>query len=207
MGCTRATADSSLVSGDLLLFAGTGWKSRAIALATCRPYQLLAGRLISHVGIIAAYGDDVRLYESTTLADLPCEHARRVVRGPQVHTPQTRIESYSGKVWRLRLADHKHLRCWQERALERYLRNQLGKGYGLEDALVAGTTFLKFARWVHPDTALLFCSEMVMAALREAGIVDRDLNPAAYTPAKIERDLCWWGLYDAIGRGGSVRLK
>src|SRR5713226_3934901 len=95
----------SFVPGDLLVFAGQGFESRAIALATCRPWQLLRGEWFSHLGICArGPAGNVLLFESTTLADLPCEILRRKTQGTQAHKPWDRIQNHRGKVWRLRLA-------------------------------------------------------------------------------------------------------
>ena len=44
--------DGEFMPGDLLVFAGTGFDSRFIALASCRPWQLLQGQWFSHIGIL-----------------------------------------------------------------------------------------------------------------------------------------------------------
>ncbi len=195
--------------GDLLLFAGGNWESRAIALATCSPAQLLVGQWFSHVGICAAYRGRMLLFESTTLCDLACAIQRRAVRGPQAHEPRVRIASYQGSVWRLRLDARHRLSAADDRRLSDFLVGKLGDGYDYEGAAICGTRLLRLARWIYPSLDKLFCSAYAMGALKDAGVVDRDLNPAAYSPARMARDLQWWGTYQALGRPGgeSVRLK
>jgi hypothetical protein len=193
--------------GDLLLFAGNHWESRAIALVTCSPAQLLAGQWFSHVGICAAYRGRVLVFESTTLCDLACavRHAR--VKGPQAHDPRVRIASYRGGVWRLRLDMRSRLSATEDRRLGNYLVGKLGEGYDYEGAAISGTRLLRLARWISPSLDKLFCSAYAMGALKDIGIVDHDLNPASYSPARLARDLAWWGTYQPIGRRGSESAR
>jgi hypothetical protein len=195
--------------GDLLLFAGNNWESRAIALATCSPAQIVLGQWFSHVAICAAYRDRVLAFESTTLTDLPCEIQRAKVRGPQAHEPRLRIGSYQGSVWRMRLAQDKRLGIKQSRELTAFLVGKLGEGYDYEGAAISGTRLLRLAQWIRPSLDKLFCSRYAMSALKAIDIVDHDLNPAVYSPARMARDLQWWGTYQWVGARGSdsVRIK
>jgi hypothetical protein len=195
--------------GDLLLFAGNNWESRAIALATCSPAQLLLGQWFSHVAICAAYRDRVLAFESTTLTDLPCDIQRAKVRGPQAHEPRLRIKSYAGRVWRMRLPQDKRLSIEQSRELTAFLVGKLGEGYDYEGAAISGTRLLRLARWIRPSLDKLFCSRYAMSALKAIDIVDHDLNPAVYSPARMARDLQWWGTYQWLSAAGSesVRVK
>ena len=189
--------------GDLLLFAGDNWESRAIALATCSPAQVLLGQWFSHVAICADYRDRVLAFESTTLTDLMCDIQRAKVRGPQEHDPRLRISRYQGRVWRMRLAQDKRLSLTQSRDLTAFLVGKLGEGYDYEGAAISGTRLLRLARWIRPSLDKLFCSHYAMSALKAIDIVDHDLNPAVYSPARMARDLQWWGTYQWVGARGS----
>jgi hypothetical protein len=195
--------------GDLVLFAGNSWESRAIALTTSSPAQVILGQWFSHVAICADYRDRVLLFESTTLCDLACEIQRRKVHGPQAHDPRLRIHSFAGRVWRMRLSRDKRLCDDERRALTEFLIGKLGEGYDYEGAAICGTRLLRLARWIRPNLDRLFCSRYCMSALKAIDIVDHDLNPAVYSPARMARDLQWWGTYQWLGASGSesVRLK
>lgn len=195
-------------AGDLLFFAGTNGKSRAISLATSTPWQLMRGLSPSHVGVIADYAEKPTLFEATTLCDLACEIQHKKVKGPQAHDPRIRVRTYQGKVWRLRLADRRTLSDWQSERLTRYLVSKIGETYDLEGAIRSGT-LLRFARWLEPSLDSLFCSRYSMAGLRAAEVVDRDIAPGEFTPARMFRDLPHWELYSPLGAkdGASIRLK
>ena len=208
---TRRPTTSRLIfyPGDLVLFAGKNWESRAIALATCSPAQLLLGQWFSHVALCADYRGRVLLFESTTLCDLACDIQRAKVRGPQAHDPRLRVRSYPGSVWRMRLARDKRLDDDQRQGLSEFLAGKLGEGYDYEGAAISGTRLLRLARWIRPSLDRLFCSRYAMSALKAIDIVDHDLNAAVYSPARMVRDLQWWGTYQWLGASGSesVRLK
>lgn len=195
--------------GDLLLFSGNNCESRAIALVTCSPAQLLLGQWFSHVGICANYRDRVLLFESTTLCDLACDIQRAKVRGPQAHDPRLRVAGYRGSAWRMRLSQDRRLSVEQSRELTAFLVSKLGEGYDYEGAAISGLRLLRLARWIRPHLDSLFCSRYAMSALKAIDVVDHDLNPAAYSPARMVRDLQWWGSYQWVGASGSesVRVK
>ena len=201
------TARFTFWPGDLVLFAGKNWERRAIALATCSPAQLIMGQWFSHVAICADHRDRMLLFESTTLCDLACEIRRVKARGPQAHDPRLRIRGYQGSVWRMRLARDRRLGQDERRELTEFLTSKLGEGYDYEGAAISGTRLLRLARWIRPSLDKLFCSRYAMSALKAIGIVDHDLNAAAYSPARMARDLQWWGTYQWAGAAGSVIVR
>ncbi|HET6878670.1 MAG TPA: hypothetical protein VFI31_00775 [Pirellulales bacterium] len=202
-----AIARCTFYPGDLVLFAGHNWESRAIALATCSPAQLLLGQWFSHVAICADYRGRVLLFESTTLCDLPCEIRRCKVHGPQAHDPRLRVHSYAGSVWRMRLSRDKRLCDDERQSLTASLTGKLGEGYDYEGAAICGTRLLRLARWIRPSLDRLFCSRYCMSALKAIDVVDHDLNPAVYSPARMARDLQWWGTYQWLAAAGSESLR
>lgn len=199
----------ALQPGDLLLFAGRDLGSRAIAAITCSPAQLLTGQWFSHVGIIARFRERTLLWESISEEAEPCVIQSRHVSGPQAHWPESRIRNYGGKAWLLRLDPRLRLSPHQSSRLTDFLESKLGDGYDYRDAGISGTRFIRLMRWIHPSAKSLFCSELCAGALRDIGAMDRDINPAAYNPARLARDLQWWQTYQAIGVKGSesVRLR
>ncbi|HVX64113.1 MAG TPA: hypothetical protein VHC19_26055 [Pirellulales bacterium] len=207
---TPRNFDDAFVPGDLVLFAGQGLESRWIALVTCDPLQLLSGQWLSHIGICGRdpHGRTL-LFESTTLCDLPCQISHRKTHGTQAHLPEARIDRYSGKVWRLRLAERETLTEPQSRRLSDFLLSEIGKPYDYAGAMISATWRLRFASCLYPTMSKLFCSYYVMAALKDIGKVDKDLNPRAYNPARVARNLQVWGTYQPLGLAGSqsVRLK
>jgi hypothetical protein len=197
----RSNDESDFQPGDLLLFAGRGFESRFIAAVTCSPAQLLAGQWFSHVGICARdpHGR-VLLWESTTLCDLPCEITGRHARGVQAHLPSDRLAHYDGAVWRLRLAERETLCEAESLRLTDFVLSEIGRPYDYEGAMISATWRLRFCRRLYPTLDKLFCSFYVLAALKDIGKVDKDLNPRAYSPARAARELMYWGTYQPLGK-------
>jgi hypothetical protein len=206
----RTNEEANFLPGDLLLFSGRGLESRWIAAVTCSPRQLLAGQWFSHVGICARDPRGrVLLWESTTLCDLPCEITRRKVRGTQAHLPRERLACYAGTAWRLRLAERETLTEQESLRLSDFVMSEIGRPYDYEGAMISATWRLRLCRTLYPTLDKLFCSFYVLAALKDVGKVDKDLNPRAYSPARAARDLMYWGAYQPLGAAGSEsrRLK
>lgn len=203
-------ANLDLVPGDLLLFSGRGLESRWIAAVTCSPFQWLFGRTSSHIAICARdQNGRVLVYESTTLCDLACEISGKKTQGTQAHLPDDRIRSYDGKIWRLRLAPRLALTEPESLRLTDFLLSEIGRPYDYEGAMISATRWLRTCELVRPTMQKLFCSYYVMAALKDIGKVDKDLNPRAYSPARASRDLQYWGTYQPFDVKGteSVRIK
>lgn len=189
--------------GDIVLFAGRGLESRWIALVTCTPYQWLQGTPFSHVGICARDPNSSRgrvlIFESTTLCDLACEITHRKNKGTQAHLPADRIANYDGKVWRLRLSRRDALTEPESQRLSDFLLSEIGKPYDYEGAMISATKWLRLCEFMYPTMDKIFCSYYVMAALKDIGKVDHDLNPRAYSPARLARDLMVWGTMQPFG--------
>lgn len=174
-------------AGDLLIFFGTDWTSRAIELATRGP---------SHVGIISRNDEHQRLlYESTTLCDLPDELTGRPCAGVQAHEPDERVNTYRGRVARLRLAPAWQLNRYEADLLQRMLQHVHGISYDLRGALLSGTRLFKWTDLMpYPDLGSLFCSELCAAVLMRLGRLPLS-NPSAYHPAALVRKVRRCGVY------------
>jgi hypothetical protein len=176
-------------AGDILIFFGTDWSSRVIELATRGP---------SHVGIVSRQSDRGHLlYESTTLCDLPDRLTGRSCAGVQAHDPAERVQSYNGRVARLRLAPAWRLNRYEADLLGQMLQHVHGVQYDLPGALLSGTRLFKWTSLMpYPDLGSLFCSELCAAVLMRLGRLPLS-NPSAYHPAALVRKLRRCGVYQA----------
>lgn len=199
--------------GDIVLFAGRGFESRWIALVTCTPWQWFQDTPFSHIGICARDPNDPRgrvlMFESTTLCDLACEITHQKNKGTQAHLPADRIKNYDGGVWRLRLNRFESLNEPESAKLSNFLLSEIGKPYDYEGAMISATRWLRLCEWMYPTMDNMFCSYYVAAALKVIDKVDNDLNPRAYNPARLARNLQYWGTYQRLGPVGapSCRIK
>ena len=173
--------------GDLMLFWGSGWISRAIEIATNGP---------SHVGIVAP-AEDTRLllWESTTLCQEPCEIVEKWVSGMQAHCPERRLARYGGTVARMRLLPAWQLEWPEASLMGRSLRALIGCGYDTPGALLSGTKVIRFSRLMpYPDLGSLFCSEACAHVLMRVNRMPLS-NPSAFSPARLVRRLLRCGTY------------
>jgi hypothetical protein len=174
-------------AGDLLIFFGTDWTSRAIEIVTRGP---------SHVGIVSRPTDwRPLLYESTTLCDLPDGLTGRRWAGVQAHAPDERARSYRGRVARLALAPTWQLNRYEADLLERMLGHLHGTAYDLSGALLSGTRLFKWTSLMpYADLGSLFCSELCATVLMRLGRLPLS-NPSLYDPAGLVRRLRRCGVY------------
>lgn len=176
---------SLMKPGDVIAFGGKGQLSDIIKWATRAP--------VSHVGVIfttrATYDAPdadrymVNVIESTTLAGAE--------PGVQVSQLSTRLKAYDGQVWWLPLRDDVRATRFDERRFFDFLLAQKGKGYDYKQAIGSGLDLCDFAGLENTeDFERFFCSELVAAALEEAGVVV-GVNASEITPI----DLCRWPIY------------
>lgn len=174
-------------AGDLLLFYGRDWMSRAIEIGTWGP---------SHVGMICNFRQaGPQLVESTTLCDLPDSMDFSFRKGVQFHDPFDRIRAYAGRIERMRLADGWWLDNEEKDVLCRWLIHVRGLPYDLRGALISGTRVFKWTSLApYADRSSLFCSELCAGALMRLGRLPLS-NPSAYNPASLARRLQRCGTY------------
>lgn len=194
---TRPNGADRLVfhPGDLVFFAGRDRISRAIALKTATPWQLIVQRRwISHVGIVAPHNGRGLLFESTSQAEIPCHIQRRRVCGVQAHDIGLRLQTYRGRAWVAHI--RRPLTGFEQAELSTWLRQQLGTGYDFTQAGRSGLQFL--ARWLglpNPENdSLFYCSELVYRGLEQLRRV-RQSNASNWTPAAEARAFVSWGVY------------
>jgi len=175
---------SELKAGDIIGFSGEGWLSTGITLATYGiPYWSL-----SHVGIMGRSAKDGRLllFESTTLAELPCEITGKPIAGSQAHSLDTRLASYRGKAWHYPL--YRPLFDHEDKRLTQFLEATVGLPYDKIGAFRAGGFGYSWleSQLRECDLHALFCSEWCAAAHAEIGIFAVD-NPARWSPNLLVR--------------------
>ena len=178
------TSTNSLKQGDLIAFSGWNLSGLVINLGTFGiPFYGF-----SHIGIVAAWNGNLRLFESTTLCKQPCLIQNSQVSGAQCHDIDTRISGYRGIIWKISLRIP--LRIWQKGALAAYLHRDVGRSYDMLGAeRSGGFLWQAFNRFLRPeDLNNLFCSEWVAASLRSIDVF-RTANASAFNPNYLYREL------------------
>lgn len=170
-------------SGDLIGFSGYDLSGIGINLGSGGiPFYG-----ISHIGIIARYQGILRLFESTTLCELPCLVQGKPVSGAQVHNIQKRKSAYHGKVYHISLK--KELTAIQAKSLTTYLLNDVGSPYDLLGAGISGGWFLrKIKAILRPqDLNNLFCSEWCAAGWNDIDVFHTG-NASTWNPNSLYRE-------------------
>lgn len=147
-------------SGDLIGFSSHDLSGFMINLGSFGiPFYGL-----SHIGILAHQNHKLRLYESTTLCELPCLVQKKIVSGAQVHNIDTRVAKYNGKVYHIPLT--KPLNQLERLKLTGFLLKSVGRPYDMLGAGLSGGHILrKISRFLRDqDLNNLFCSEWCAAA-------------------------------------------
>ena len=171
-------------TGDILLFSGNGFISRAI--------QTLTGSPWSHVGTVLRLPeyDFVCCFESTTLSSIPDLTTGAKVKGVQLVPLRARVDGYDGTrvAWRPvegprpPAAITAALRVRDEFAGVPYEQNQLEL---LSSALDATGLLTN-----QPDASSVFCSEISSIKLMRMGwLLNDGTPPNERTPANFADDV------------------
>lgn len=171
----------SLKSGDVVAFSGKGFPSDQIKFVTHSP--------ISHVGVIVQSklpGGEIMnsIMESTTLNGF---------KGVSTSRLSERVASYKGGVYILPL-DNVKRETGNWNAFLDFMLRQDHKGYDDEPVLRFLLSRLPFIgnRFVSKeDYKRFFCSELVVAGLKVAGIVPNSVNASDVEPV----ELCNMAIY------------
>ncbi|XOF34896.1 MAG: hypothetical protein ACL93V_06300 [Candidatus Electrothrix sp. YB6] len=110
------------------------------------------------------------------------------------------IPFYKGDIWIARLSDNVRSKI-DEPKLYDFILEQVGKGYDYEDIKKAGFDLLdKFCSITRnkEDASELFCSELVGAAFKHAGILPVSENISELSPADLIRKSIYKSLYYQI---------
>lgn len=184
MSESKLKSPIALRAGDILAFSGAGWKSNLINLATFGIPRFS----VSHIGIIGEYENELLLFESTTLNDLPCRITGKPIKGSQAQRVGPRLSRYRGKVWAYRL--YRPLYKHENERLSKFLVDGLGRPYDQVGAFRSGgVAFSWLESKIHaPNLASLFCSEWVAAALANIGVLPTN-HPSKWNPNRLIRFL------------------
>jgi hypothetical protein len=186
--------------GDLLLFFGRDFSSRAIEFVTRGPSHV--GIVCPHMFVVPPSGGGAAtsralLFESTTLCDAPCALTGKRSAGVQAHDPRARVDGYPGRVALLRLTPAWRLNHREIALLHDWLMHVASEPYDLCGALLSGTRLFKWTTLMpYPDLGSLFCSELCAAALMRLYRMPL-ANPSLYNPASLVRELRRCGTYGA----------
>jgi hypothetical protein len=176
--------------GDVIGFSGKSWISVGVNIAT---YGIpLFG--ISHVGIMANAPDgQLLIFESTSLADLPCVISGENFTGTQAHKLEDILRVYAGKAWHYPL--YRPLYPSESERLTQFLMETIHTPYDLMGAFrTAGVGLSWVESLFRPqDLSTIFCSEWVASALSVIGVFPTS-NASRWNPNRLVRHLRWNGV-------------
>ncbi|MBD3308656.1 hypothetical protein GF339_19765 [candidate division KSB3 bacterium] len=178
---------SQMQAGDVIAFGGSSHFSGIIKMAIRAE--------VSHIGVIlqAHVKDQATGELGHTIIDSTSR------QGVLVSSLLDRVNEYDGDVWWLPLRRDLRETLFQAEAFYDFLCQQQGKRYDRHQA--AGSAIDYFDRlpfgWRGPgynpeDFERFFCSELVAAGLKAAGVVPLLLNSSEATPI----DICRWKIYE-----------
>ena len=175
-----AVARPMMREGDVIAFGGKGRFSDIIKWATRAPVSHVGVVLQTHRATASRPGHFNQVIESTTLDGFS---------GVVVSKLSERLACYTGEVWWLSLAADVRERMDADRLMD-FLIDQKGKEYDFPQASLSGLDRLGPLTRADEDFGRFFCSDLVAAALEEAGAI-RPINASEVTPI----DLCRWAIY------------
>ena len=223
---TKSLNDTDWQAGDIVLFSGRSPFSLIIRGATCSRYShaaiiadvaaydlLFAGALHGQLNEqrICDWKRKKLLFESTSLAETPCEILGKRIAGTQARDPDLVTSTYPGRVWRMALRDRWKLHNQESRDLTESLLVGLGRKYDKAGAMLAGTIALKWlgCAWRARDRETMVCVEYLAQALKDAykcpepdkTYALHGLHPGKMTPKQLAR----WGQRELYTK--PVRIK
>ena len=192
MGFTIITyeeARDKMQPGDVMAFSGKGNLSEVIKLFT------KSG--VSHIGVVyktkQVNDADPTRYMNTLMESTSLEGFSGVI----MTRLSDRIRDYDGNLWWLPLSQTSRSKLDTTKFFD-FLVKQEGKAYDTKQAIKSAldalddVPFLRGATYNKEDLSKFFCSELVTAALEDAGVIN-NVNSSEVTPI----DLCTFNIYDA----------
>lgn len=191
MGFTVITyeeARDKMQPGDVIAFSGKGNVSEVIKLFTKSE--------VSHVGVVyktkQVNDASPNRYMNTLMESTSLEGFSGVV----MTRLSDRIREYDGNLWWLPLSQASRSQMDSMKFFD-FLVKQEGKAYDTKQAIKSALDalddipFLRDATYNKEDFSKFFCSELVAAALEDAGVIN-NINSSEVTPI----DLCSFNIYD-----------
>ena len=189
---TRVSYDdvrNDMKAGDVIAFGGSSHFSGIIKMAIRAE--------VSHIGILlkAQVEDD----HSGKLVNHIIDSTSR--QGVAISWLRDRMNEYDGDVWWLPMREDIRELSFDEQAFYAFLARQEGKKYDRRQA--AGSAIdmfddvqlpfgLRGPGYNEEDFSKFFCSELVAAGLKTAGVIPENVNASEATPI----DICRWSIYE-----------
>ena len=164
---------AKLDTGDVVIFGGQYRMSKMIRLVTRFP--------ASHVALIIRE-DNRNSFIEASEGDMYPER-----EGVIISQFSNSIPFYKGDIWIARLNADIRERADIEK-MKLYLKEQVGKDYDYKNMPKAGFDFLDPISSItrsEENSSQMFCSELVAAGLRAAGILPESINVSEVSPADI----------------------
>lgn len=167
--------------GDIIAFGGKTQFSQVIKWFTGSPVSHVAILLKTQRPEAKKDGYYNQIIESTVKEDKSGVIVSRLSRA---------VQYYTGEIWWLPL--HEKVRA--QLNLDKYfdwLGQQEGKKYDMGQLIPCALDFLGPLTHTQEDYEKLFCSELVVGALKAGGVVPKKVNASEVTP----NDLMSWNIY------------
>ena len=187
----------SLKTGDLVLFSGKSFISKAISLFTRSPH--------SHIGIVR-WDTQLNMYtiwESTTLSNLPDIYTGKKTNGVQNVLLSKRIATYDGEISIRRL--NKPLQSNMYPKLCKAYRELNNRPYEKSYANLLFAMFEKVKG--KEDLSTMFCSELVAEVYQAVGLLTEERPSDKYTPADFSEEFQDFDLELGYELGKEIRIK
>jgi len=165
-----------LKTGDVIAFSGTGFISNMIKIFTRSD--------ISHVGMVYAREEDGRvlIIESTTLNTTPDAKTGEMFKGVQIQYLSDRLRDCDVEVYHKPLIPELKFPDDMISWLTQIHEDQIP--YDSTQAVLSGLDRLPIFN-TDEDLSSLFCSELVVKALKIGGVLPKSLNPSEQHPEDV----------------------
>jgi hypothetical protein len=167
--------------GDIIAFWGKTQFSQVIKWFTGSPVSHVAILLKTQRPEATKEGYSNQIIKSTVKEDKSGVIVSRLSRA---------VEHYSGEIWWLPLHEKVRAKLNFDKYFD-WLNKQEGKKYDMGQLIPCALDILGPLTHTQEDYEKLFCSELVVGALKAGGVVPKKLNASEVTPD----DLMSWDIY------------